>query len=378
MTINTQTESHAAFKRILADLGEIADKHLGPDKGYDEEIQIVEGLRNALHLLSAATDFYLEGDPDRPEFVKIVSPTRKLMGDNPDAIYHFSRVSGNRTYRVRGKRCGECYLSFTVHGRSKDGRLGAAAEPVLADINDRNIEIASDGSYELIFSSKEHPGNWVELDPTASSLLVRHYFENEENAACDPSIEVKLEIESLDEVGMRPPLDDASMATKLNDVAAFVRGATLDTIDPTTIDIPFVSLVPNELPLPSIFRVADSDTWGAVDIAYAMGPFELKEGQALLMEGILPECAFANVVLWNKSLQCLEFRDRCVSLNRKQIALRPDGTYRIIIADRDPGLPNWLDTEGHRTGTIFWRILLPEGQPARPECRVVAFSDLEA
>jgi hypothetical protein len=42
-----------------------------------------------------------------------------------------------------------------------------------------------------------------------------------------------------------------------------------------------------------------------------------------------------------------------------------------VIAHRDPGVANWLDTEGHARGTIFWRFLLPDEDPARPVCEVV-------
>ena len=38
---------------------------------------------------------------------------------------------------------------------------------------------------------------------------------------------------------------------------------------------------------------------------------------------------------------------------------------------------NWLDTEEHGRGTIFWRFLLPEGTPEKPECQVVPLSTLE-
>jgi hypothetical protein len=112
-----------------------------------------------------------------------------------------------------------------------------------------------------------------------------------------------------------------------------------------------------------VFRMAGSDSWGAVDIAYSMGPFQLGPEEALLMEGRFPPCAFANVVLWNKQLAALEYRDRRVSLNRVQTKLEPDGSFRMVIAHRDPGVPNWLDTEGHRDGTVFWRFLLPEESP---------------
>jgi len=375
-TTHKETKCFQAYNDLLDDLREVGERHLGLDNGVEDELDIAEGIRNILHLLSAATDFYLEGDPDRPEFVKIVSPTRKIMGDNPDAIYYFSRLRGDRTYRVRGRKKEQCYISFTVHGRAEDGRLGAAAEPVLADVNDRAFEMDSDGSFEIIFSPDEHPGNWVKLDPTAASLLVRNYYELETAAAADPGIKVELSIECLDDVPVREPLSDGVLAARLADVAAFVRGATIDTFDMTQLEIPFVSRVPNELPQPSVFRQAGSDSWGAVDIAYAMCPFELEDEEALVMQGCLPACAFANVVLWNKWMQCFEFRDRRVSLNRKQIDLDADGRYRIVIAARDPGVGNWLDTEGHARGTIFWRFLLPEEQPEKPECRVVPLADL--
>ena len=107
-----------------------------------------------------------------------------------------------------------------------------------------------------------------------------------------------------------------------------------------------------------------------------MAPFRVGPDEALIMEGRLPFCAFANVMLWNRHMQTLEYRDRRISLNRSQIVPEPDGSYRIVVAHRDPGLPNWLDTEGHREGTIFWRFLLPEGQPEQPRCRLLPLAEL--
>ncbi|HEX2485401.1 MAG TPA: hypothetical protein VHQ66_08880, partial [Myxococcota bacterium] len=80
--------SFAAFGDLLAAVRTAAE----PEAADADEIDQVEKLRNALHLFSAALDFYLEGDPERPEFVRIVTPTRKILGDNPDAIYHFARL----------------------------------------------------------------------------------------------------------------------------------------------------------------------------------------------------------------------------------------------------------------------------------------------
>ena len=75
-------------------------------------------------------------------------------------------------------------------------------------------------------------------------------------------------------------------------------------------------------------------------------------------------------------MQTLEYQFRCSSLNTEQMVFELDGSYRIVISARDPGVPNWLDTGGHRVGTIFWRYLLPESDPVIAECEVVPVDTL--
>jgi hypothetical protein len=368
-----ELESHAAFLALLDALREGAEH----DAAEGGELELVETLRHALHLLSAGIDFYLEGDPARPEFVRIVSPTRKFLGDNPDAIYHFARIRGDLAYRISGAKDDACYVSFTLHGRSADGRLGGAAEPVLADVNDRGLHLDADGGFEIVLSPEQPAGarDWLKLPPNAASLITRHYYERADSPAADPARRVRIAIEPLAAPGRRPPLSDAALAPRLRDVAEFVRGATVGR-PKLAVSPPFVSTTPNELGEPMVFRMAGSESWGAVDIAYSMGPFALGPEQALVMEGRFPPCAFANVVLWNKQLAAFEYRDRRVSLNRVQTELEPDGSFRIVVAHRDPGAPNWLDTEGHAEGSIFWRFLLPESKPEKPRCRLVPVASL--
>jgi len=368
----------AAFDGLLDTLREVRDALLDPSADLREAVDVAEGFRNALHLLSVAIDAYLEGDPERPAFVRLASPTRKMMGDNPDAIYHFARLRDDRRYRVTGRR-GDCdYLSFTVHGRSAEGKLGAAAEPVLADVNDRGLALDADGRFEIVLAAEEPEGaaSWVPLPPRAASLIVRHYWERATPTAADPDVAVDLAIEPLDAPGVRPPLDDARMAERLRDVDAYLRGTTLDMVEMSTLPLPFVSRTPNELPTPTVFRTAGQASWGAVDIAYAMAPYRLEDDEALVMEGRFPRCAYASVVLWNRHMQCFEYRDRPTWRNRSNTETDAEGRFRMVVAHRDPGTANWLDTEGHREGTLFWRFLLPEGEIERPSCRVVRFAEI--
>jgi len=107
-----------------------------------------------------------------------------------------------------------------------------------------------------------------------------------------------------------------------------------------------------------------------------MAPYVLGPDDALVMTGRWPQCRCANVSLWNRHLQTYDYAHRQVSLNRAQTRLEADGTFRMVIAHRDPGVPNWLDTEGRPFGMVFWRYFLPEGEIATPQAEVVAFDTL--
>lgn len=361
-------KARAAFHALLDLLREAGDTHFTMARGVIDETTAAEGYRFLTHLLAAGCEHHLEGDPERPLFTRIVSPTRKVLGDNPDALYYWTRIDGRRAYRIRGAIDGAAYTSFTVHGIDPGG---GSMERVVSDVNDRQLQIAADGTYEVIVSPERREGNWIASAPDATSIVTRHYFERPASVAADPAAAVRLRIDPLDAPALPPPWTDATMAARLEAVARYVRANTLGMPAPGEAPpYPFVSRVPNVLPKPASFRASGVATVGAVDIHYAMAPYLLQDGQALVMEGRLPRCGFANVMLWNMHMQTLEYRHRRTSLNRSQMHFAPDGTFRVVIAHRDPGVPNWLDTEGHVLGTIFWRILLPEDEPGEIACSV--------
>jgi hypothetical protein len=329
-----------------------------------------------MHLLSEANDLLVEGDPERPRFTSMVTPSRKYLGDNPDAIYFQALIRGDRRYRVRGRRDRQCYISFTVHDADPNGGINGA---VVADINDTDLGIDADGRFELVLSPEDHEGPAVKLTPNSRYVFVRNYWLQDPSAQNDPSIAVELEIEPLDDPGPAPTLTDEALASRLRDANAFLHATTVGTRvfgAPPAFKVPFVATEPNQVGTPWSFRNADVDAAGAVDIWYSSGAWDLEPDQALVMEGTLPESRFTNVMLWNVHMQTLDYRSRQCSLNAAQLATDADGRYRIVISATDPGVPNWLDTGGRRRGTIFWRFLLPEGAPDQPRCRVVPVSEV--
>jgi len=379
--VNRAPKTTEAFDDLIAALTEIRDGYVLNEERFTDDLDVVEGYRYVTEVLSGMSEFFVEGDADHPRMASIVSPARKLQGDNPDAIYHFAQIRGDRSYRVFGVRGEESYISFTIHSEAVDGGFNGR---VLADINDSQFSFAPDGSYEIVFSGEPPSGdqatdggNWVQLDPDARMLIVRSYFLREQSAQNDPLVAVRIGIETLGDVPPPPPLDDATLAARLAAGVAFLRQTTLGQGLPTAPSpAPFMGQEPNTVGEPWSFRNAGVDAAGAVDIFYSMGRWDLGPDDALVMRGSIPPSRFTNVMLWNRHMQTLEYVHRRSSLNSAQISYEPDGSYTIVVAHRDPGVANWLDTGGHRFGTIFWRYLLPETDPTIATCEVVPVDSL--
>jgi hypothetical protein len=367
--------SRAAFQQLLQTLGQIERDWLSPAWGITQVTDIAEGYRALMHFMDVGIRLYFEGDPDHPDFQPIVTPTIKIQGDNPDALYYYTRIRGDRNYRIRGKRVGEVYLSFTVH--SGDGN-GGWASGVDAARNMKEIQFAADGTFELLVGPDVDAAKGLRTKPNSQEIVTRHYFEQKISAQLDSTLHPQLFIEALDADAPVMAPSDAQIAKRLSAVSNFLVSNTSARPKPDPAKMPsWFSVIPNQLGKPSVWNDKDGGGLGAVDNAYSAGRFVLAPEQALVIEGRLPKCIFANVVLWNRYLQSFDYRYRNISLNRKQIQLGKDGSYRIVIAHKDPGVPNWLGTEGRPNGTIYWRFLLPEGELETPKTSVVAFADLK-
>lgn len=364
-----------AFGALAALLREIESSYYRPDRrNMQTAAQRAAGRYLVANALQHGFQCWFEADPLRPVFHRWLGPTKKLLGDNPDAIYYGAIVDPAGTYRIRGNLHGAVYTSFTVETGAQDGQL---SKGVVATLNDTEFEVAADGSYEIIASTEPQPRNWLRLEPGAGSITTRHYWEWERSPAADPTLHVPLSIEPIGNPGPAAPMDDAAIAAGIRRVIHFVRGTTIDFPDlPPEVMPAWVSREVNRF---SGSQPGESNTeigYAAKDIDYRQTLYELDLDQALVMRGRFPRCRFANVVIWNHRLQTPPYRYRRVSLNRRQVRYERDGSFRIVVAHRDPGEPNWIDPAGLRTGMLFWRFLLPEEEVAPIETEVVDLAAL--
>jgi hypothetical protein len=369
MTI--ETESRKALSELIDLLQEVDRRWASEEWNLTTAEDVVGAHRAMMHILEAGLVGNFEQDVRSPDFRRIVTPSRKLTGDNGDAIYFDAPLSADYAYVIHGETCGAAYFSMTIESGAHDGNIADKTDGV---INDTQIDVDSNGNFTIYLGGEARQRNWLPLHEGASRVTTRHYFEQQQCGASDPYLEPRMRIECLSETEIPPPADDQAVAAGIRRVGNFVRSRTLGMLPMANAEQPgFVSLIPNAFPQP---QPPGDFALSAFDAHYSMAPFFINEGEALVITGRWPDCRFANVCLWNRFQQTYDYVNRSVSLNRAQTQLEDDGSFRIILAAQDPGLPNWIDTEGNLFGLVFWRFFMVEGAVETPQAAVVKLEDL--
>ena len=112
------------------------------------EQDLAEGLEYLAGSIKASLHMAWAYERDFPFFATGTGPYSKLGLDNPDTLYFSANIRDDAEYVVTGRRGTTADLSFQV----LNGDYTPARSPdSLAAFDDRDIEIAEDGTYELRF-----------------------------------------------------------------------------------------------------------------------------------------------------------------------------------------------------------------------------------
>jgi hypothetical protein len=349
----------AAVRELIDALSAVEVRLREGDRALPDETSLLEGYRWIFTVLQVGLQAQVWADRSQPHFVEIVGRYLKWGGDNSDAYYQYVAIDPDKTYRVWAQRGDASYFSLTVYGGPDDGRY---SERIVGSVNDHTLSTGDDGTVEFILSPEEHTATpWIRLEPDAVCAITRDYLD-------DPARGRRMEwhIECLDPDPDGWRLTDAELARRFRATTTWfeeqVAMAPVTLADPNTVAEPY--------PVPTA-----TFGWAAGDAAYAMGSFALAEDEALVIRGRSPECPFWNCCLWNELLHTFNYDYAAlsgpVSRNGTQIAYEVDGSWQIVIAHRDPGVPNWISTQGHAHGLIWFRWFLPEVTPERPTTEVI-------
>ena len=326
-----------------------------------------EGYRYLTRLARGGLMAFVEySDPRAPVLHRVAHETVKLGSDNPDNYYQTAAIHGDYDYRISGHRNTVKYLGFGTQA----GHYGqGGGMPPTGYVEAEELGIGADGYFELTVSSRPHDSNWLPMTPESRTLIVRQTF-------LDRSVEepADLRIERIncaDEDRRPEPLTPEQIDEGLKAASTLVAGASML----------FANWArgfrkhTNTLPMfdPEVSLAAGGDP----NIVYYHSHWALSEDEVLLIEVMPPQCEHWNFQVNNYWMESLDYRYHTIHTNKKLAQYEEDGSVRLVVAHRDPGLANWLETAGHTSGTMCFRWIKAKGHP-QPQTRVVGLSELEA
>jgi len=349
------SEDAAAWAEFCERLKTAGDWILDP-ACPDDPLDRAEGFRLLTRLLRGALEQFVEyDDPLHPTFVRLCHETIKVIAENPDNIYLAARIDGRSEYRVWGTRGTVRWMSFNTHA----GAFGAGGRGTASALDVNDLRIEPDGTFELRVSGQEQPGNWLRMDPDATVLIVRQTIADHAR-----EIPAELRIERLGAAAPAAPLDPVRFRRALATVGHYLHNIARMTVEWANAS----ARHPN-----AFVNVQSNETRAYKDpnISYHMAYWVLEPGEALVVEAVPPKCDYWMFVLHNHWLESLDYRYHRIHLNNATARLEPDGRVRVVVAHRDPGVANWLDTAGHRRGTIGVRWVGPNVVDTVPTARAV-------
>lgn len=347
-------------------LKQAGDQILRPEAPADPSTR-AEGFRYLSRLLRIGLEMHVEfADPEFPGFFKPSHETAKIGADNPDNLYQYARLRGDCEYRIRGHRNSVHYLSFRTQkgGYESDGKMIETGF-----LGSNNLVLNPDGSFEITVSCQRpndtQPANWLALELDTNALVVRHTFHDRNNETA-----ADIMIERVGANAMPEPLQAVNIAQGLMGAANFVEGTAKLFADWAQAYLAH----PNQLP-PADQALCQS-VGGDPNIFYYHSYWTLADDEALVIDvDRIPDCDTWNLQINNYWMESLDYRFHRICINKHNAHYNPDGSVTLILAHRDPGAPNWLDTAGHGNGTLCFRWVGAKEQ-CHPEARLVKLKDL--
>ena len=294
----------------------------------ETEADLLEGLQYLAGGIAACTHLAFDYDRDHPFLQSGTGPFTKMGLDNPDTLYFGTRVQAGREYLVTGTRGTTTDLSFQLLGGEYTDDNVPDSETAF---DDRKLDIAADGSFQWRFT------------PAANAQLVIREVYNDWSARRG-----MVAIARADTAGTAP----APLSNELIEKRFAVAGKQLVQRIKTWLQFPqwfYMNIPVNTMVAPRL-------TPGGLATQYSSaGHFELSPEEALVITLPVtgaPYLGFQLRSLWYISLDYINHQ---TSLNGTQAQADPDDKIRIVVADRDPGVTNWVETLGHRKGFLQFR-----------------------
>jgi hypothetical protein len=316
------------FSDPLADAIAEAEKLVAAAPHIETEADLLEGLQYLAGCIAGCIHLAFDYERDHPFLQSGTGPFTKMGLDNPDTLYFGTRVHADRDYLVTGRRGTTTDLSFQLLG----GEYTDDNVPVSqAAFDDRELEIDKYGIFE-----------W-RLRPTSAGQLVIREVYGDWSAQRGTLV-----ISRLDTEGTAPP----PLTRETIEKRYATAGSQLVNRVKTWLQFPqwfYLNIPVNTMVAPRL-------TPGGLATQYSsVGHFELRPDQALVITIPVSAAPYLGFQLGSMWYISLDYINHQTSLNNTQAQADPDGKVRIVVADQNPGVSNWVETLGHRRGYLQFR-----------------------
>jgi hypothetical protein len=322
----------------------------------------LEGYDYLSGRIRMAMQMAFDYDLDRPLFVNPTHQFSRQGLDNPDAIYFNAFLREGVEYVVRGRRGTSADLSFQVMGGAYTADSAATS---LMAFDDRGLDIKDDGSFEFTYVA----------EPGAKTMIVREVFND-----WDTEERGTLTIERPDTIDEpAKPLTEAVLRKKYEVAARSLTGSILTWFE-------FPKWFERKEPVNTL--TAPRSTPGGLESQRSsIGHYELADDEALIIS--VPECtdcAYQGAQIGSDWYASTDYETHQTSLTKAQADVDPDGVIRFVVSERSPAgegqaIANWLETTGHRTGSMMlrWQRLERDlGPEDGPTVELVKLADVPA
>ncbi len=394
-------ELRAAWDDLQKDLERARDALERPeaDAPPASERTLAEGYGYLLGFVYGSIERALQEDPDFPYFRRALQPVNKATIDNADALYLSAAIDGAGTYRIRGSAPpgwrSPGYFIFEAQSVYA-GDSGSIAElrpfgrVTTGVLDSTRVHFATEGAFEILLGPTRPPGYTGDfiatqaLEQSAHYVAVRELFTDWEDQA-----PLELSIVRVGKEGAaRPPADAASMARRVRRAGELVRNQVVfwNEFYARTLEVQadqdgdgrqFMPV--NDLNAPAPAALATGG--GQSTNVYAGGQFELGPDEALIVEERIPvPAAYVGFHIANSWGQSADYANAQSSLNSAQAEEDDDGALRFVVAHRDPGVPNWIDTTGLPRGflSLRWKYSKLPAQLPSVHVAKVRFDEVRA
>jgi hypothetical protein len=292
------------------------------------------------------------------------------LGQNgPDLFYCLTFLDGQQEYRLTGNVGASPLMLFQVLNHLS----GHPDSRAIGNYDFADFVIAPDGTFEVVISAREQPGNWIRLDPACDRhfILVRRFMGHPSDKAPVMLLTRTSQIDANHYDAEE--FDEAVMARRIDAATAFLKYLIHDFNVQLFAAYSKVGGGYNNM---AFLPGTVTSQVGSPSSNYAMAVFNLAEDEALIVKlDPLPDGIYWGFQLGDVWSRSLNFTQRQTSLNMSSVSVDEDGACRVVVAHQDPGVANWLDTTGRGQGTVVFRNYKTSSQPV-PTTMKVKFADL--